>query len=424
MVALKRVSFACLFIALAIAWCPFAAFADDGGEDPNDLAAGTIAAGDQSDEPVEAINMFRLYNAFSGEHFYTADASEKDGLVAAGWFYEGVGWQAPSRSDTPVFRLYNPIAGDHHYTTDSTERDKLVKEGWTFEDVGWYSDDVEGIPVYRQYNPNAWTGTHNYTYDKEESDGLVQLGWKAEDVAWYGCGTGWPEFMTWFSKAHLQGLASSIGGGGEVTLGYRTTVEQESLDNVNRLVATDTPIAFVAVNARTGKSIARNADMRFYGASAIKAPYAAALCKYDAPGIVGQYYNLQAMIDWSSNDAFDSLVRSYGRFYESLFAEESGFTMEYPYIGSYVDFSPRELAKLWITIREYVISDEPNVDMFRSLFTRGYFKEGWMYEGLLGGQIYHVGGIEGDVMYAIMTRYMYPDQRVWELRDALVAAIS
>jgi len=94
------------------------------------------------------------------------------------------------------------------------------------------------------------------------------------------------------------------------------------------------------------------------------------------------------------------------------------------YIGSYVDLTPRELVKLWITIREYILSSEPNSDLFRSLFTRGYFKEGWMGSGDLGGQLYHIGGVEGDTVYAIMTRYVYPDSRAWELRDALIDALS
>lgn len=76
--------------------------------------------------------MHRLYNSYTGEHFYTASASERDGLVAAGWTYEGVGWAAPDASGTPVYRLYNPYApgGDHHYTMSASERDSLVEAGW------------------------------------------------------------------------------------------------------------------------------------------------------------------------------------------------------------------------------------------------------------------------------------------------------
>lgn len=135
----------------------------------------------------DAITMYRLYNRNSGEHFYTADVEERNGLKALGWEFEGIGWYAPSSSQTPVFRLYNPNAGDHHYTTDAQERDGLVSLGWVFEKIGWYSNEANGgVPVYRQYNPNAATGSHNYTTDAVENNALGKLGWTLEGIGWYG----------------------------------------------------------------------------------------------------------------------------------------------------------------------------------------------------------------------------------------------
>ena len=134
----------------------------------------------------EAVPMNRLYNPNSGEHFYTASASERDYLVKLGWVYEGIGWTAPSSSNTPVYRLYNPNGGDHHYTASVEERDGLVKVGWVYEGIGWYSDDAKTVALYRQYNPNAQSGSHNYTTSKEENDMLVKVGWRAEGIGWYG----------------------------------------------------------------------------------------------------------------------------------------------------------------------------------------------------------------------------------------------
>ena len=130
--------------------------------------------------------MYRLYNPNSGEHFYTANRGERDATVAAGWNYEGHGWNAPVTSNTPVYRLYNANVGDHHYTPSKNERDTLLKIGWKDEGIGWYSDDAKGVPLYRQYNPNAVTGTHNYTTSKSENDTLASLGWKPEGIGWYG----------------------------------------------------------------------------------------------------------------------------------------------------------------------------------------------------------------------------------------------
>ena len=136
----------------------------------------------------ETVTMYRLYNQWTGEHFYTASAEERDGLVAVGWTDEGKGWTAPTSGD-PVYRLYNPYVtgGDHHYTPSEAERDTLVAAGWEYEGVGWYSAPAAtGTPLYRQYNPYATTGTHNYTTSEDERDHLVSVGWRDEGVAWYG----------------------------------------------------------------------------------------------------------------------------------------------------------------------------------------------------------------------------------------------
>ena len=146
------------------------------------LATGALAAG--------TVEMQRLYNPNSGEHFYTASAVERDHLVSVGWVHEGVGWTAPETSATPVFRLYNANAGDHHYTASSVERDHLVSVGWRDEGVGWYSDDARGVALFRQYNPNAACGSHNYTTSEVERDHLVSVGWNDEGVAWYGVAPG------------------------------------------------------------------------------------------------------------------------------------------------------------------------------------------------------------------------------------------
>ena len=132
--------------------------------------------------------MYRLYNRWTGEHFYTADAGERDSLEAVGWAYEGEAWSAPAASGTPVYRLYNGWVpgGDHHYTTDANEYAELEEAGWSQEGVGWYSDDARGEALYRLYNPYAATGTHHYTADAHERDELEGLGWKAEGIAWYG----------------------------------------------------------------------------------------------------------------------------------------------------------------------------------------------------------------------------------------------
>lgn len=131
--------------------------------------------------------MFRMYNSNTGEHFYTDSLSERNGLFAAGWNYEGIAWTAPETSSTPVYRLYDPKTGDHHYTTSASEKNDLAnKYGWIYEKIGWYSDDAGGVPLYRLYNPRLSVGAHHYTMDINEKNSLLASGWIDEGVGWYG----------------------------------------------------------------------------------------------------------------------------------------------------------------------------------------------------------------------------------------------
>lgn len=136
------------------------------------------------------VDMYRLYNKNTGEHLYTADVVEKNHLISIGWRYEGVGWEAPVKSERPVYRLYNPNTQDHHYTLVRAEKDMLIEAGWRYEGIGWYSaSPSNGIPLYRQYNPNAKSGQHNYTLSRGEVKHLIELGWRDEGIGWYGANT-------------------------------------------------------------------------------------------------------------------------------------------------------------------------------------------------------------------------------------------
>lgn len=161
----------------------------------------------------KTINMYRLYNPNSGEHFYTGSTAERVHLVDLGWKYEGIGWIAPAMSSSPVYRLYNPNAGDHHYTLSSYERYELVRLGWNDEGIGWYSDDSQRVPLLRQYNPNAKAGAHNFTTSSGENDMLVEAGWKAEGIGWYAVSSVNPAVAQ--SRIYLDaghGIGSSMKG--------------------------------------------------------------------------------------------------------------------------------------------------------------------------------------------------------------------
>ena len=137
--------------------------------------------------PKHTVEMHRLYNPNSGEHFYTGNLSEKDSLINEGWNYEGVAWNAPDFSLNPVYRLYDKNAGVHRYTMDEDKRDGFIAEGWSDEGIGWYSDEIETIPVFGLYNKNALqAGAYHFTADESERDSLIELGWTDEGIGWYG----------------------------------------------------------------------------------------------------------------------------------------------------------------------------------------------------------------------------------------------
>ncbi|EJW93331.1 hypothetical protein EVA_18563 [gut metagenome] len=57
------------------------------------------------------LGIFRLYNPNSGEHFYTADRNEKDGLIAAGWNFEGLAGMPQTRHKLPFIVYITKMRG-------------------------------------------------------------------------------------------------------------------------------------------------------------------------------------------------------------------------------------------------------------------------------------------------------------------------
>lgn len=162
---------------------------EPGTPEPGNTEPGAAAPGDSQPAPEpDRVEMLRLYNPNSGEHFYTSSLYERDQIVAMGWNYEGVAWIAPTgaykEEKREVYRLYNAIGGEHHYTMDSKERQELIYLGWQDEGVGWYSA-VTPPYVLRLYNPNAFANNHHYTTDMNEKNHLEALGWIFEGCGWY-----------------------------------------------------------------------------------------------------------------------------------------------------------------------------------------------------------------------------------------------
>lgn len=139
--------------------------------------------------------VYRLYNPQSGQHFYTADTSEKDSLEQTGWNTEGEAWISAPQStasyneqaeeNDPVYRLCNEKDGTRIYTLSSEEREDLISKGWKDEGIAWYSlkENEQGVVrpvVLRLYHPDDGSNTRFYTISLQEAASLMAQGWKFE----------------------------------------------------------------------------------------------------------------------------------------------------------------------------------------------------------------------------------------------------
>ena len=143
------------------------------------------------DEPLvepQVAPLYRLYNPYTHEHFFTAETVENDNLVRLGWKSEGgVGYIYKHGEKGGVYRLYNPTTGEHHYTMNEDEVATCVKAGWKNEGVKWFSAQDKEVTLnklYSMYNPYEKKFYHHYTADAKEIEQMVKAGWRKEEVKW------------------------------------------------------------------------------------------------------------------------------------------------------------------------------------------------------------------------------------------------
>jgi hypothetical protein len=91
------------------------------------------------------LDVYRLYNSKSGNHFFTTNNQELLAAQGVGYRYEGVVGRAYSPSVAAsngfavVQRLYNGLTGEHLYTSSSTEVASLLRLGYSSEGAAWAS---------------------------------------------------------------------------------------------------------------------------------------------------------------------------------------------------------------------------------------------------------------------------------------------
>ncbi len=147
-----------------------------------------------TDPHANEVAVHRYYNKWSGAHLFTADEEECKDLEKAGWIFEHIGWYAP-KSGEPVYRLYNPYNFDHYYTKGYGEAKDLVdNHGWRWDFKGepaFYSVDATraksaAYPIYQLFNHYVTEGTHHWTTDySDEYLPRITDGWEGEGEKFY-----------------------------------------------------------------------------------------------------------------------------------------------------------------------------------------------------------------------------------------------
>lgn len=132
---------------------------------------------------IPGVSLYRLLNAWTGEHFFTTDEAEKTACMKSGWIYEGIAGSVATKSDTPVYRLHHDGLRMHFYTTGKAEVEALEKQGWKSEGIAFYS--AGDVAVYRTYDSHSTNCNHMFTAHNGENDAIKGMGWKSEGIAWY-----------------------------------------------------------------------------------------------------------------------------------------------------------------------------------------------------------------------------------------------
>ena len=170
----------------AFSYCsPFEAYFESGGEKIRDFGGGqaTVSVKQGIPEGMDARYFYICYVPEDG-NLTVHKTWYENGMLSfkTGHFSDYAIVYDDSRDSVVIYRLYNPYSGEHFFTGYSIERDVLVGVGWNYEGIGWYSSDSEGgTEVYRLYNPYDYQ--HLWTTNKGEYDYLGSIGWNKEGVA-------------------------------------------------------------------------------------------------------------------------------------------------------------------------------------------------------------------------------------------------
>lgn len=122
-----------------------------------------------------SVNVYRLYNRNTSDHYFTIDVIERNTLISHGWVDEGVAFSVTSDASIPVYSYYNSKTGCHVFSTNDSEKDTLIAKGYEYEKERFKLDSDGNVNIYRLRNKS--NDKYHLTIDLDEYSRLTRSGW-------------------------------------------------------------------------------------------------------------------------------------------------------------------------------------------------------------------------------------------------------
>ena len=370
------------------------------------------------------------------------------GMLATGWFAEEDG----------SWRYYYPATG-------------LMATGWLNIDGTWYLLDDVGTML------TGWQRVDGTWYYLEPSSGAMRTGWLKDNGAWYylrdggAMATGWVSVggkwyylnasgamqtgWLWdggvwyyllsdgslFRVGDVVGALNSAGSGGLSTFNTSKQLSQSTYDALRNAISNyenaGKTVGFMMVDLTDGSGIAYNADWRTKCASTIKAPYVVAVNKLWPWELSNSEYDMYWALQTSDDFCYYACANRYGRFPLDAMANDVNARLDW-YATGYAFYSPRDLAKLWVGVSDYLINGGQNSTWLQNVLSSNryitsrdalswtgsivYAKSGWLDDSW---QIHNEGYLvmRGDHPYIVSIMSNSTLDQAWRM-NALANAID
>ncbi len=195
-------------------------------------------------------------------------------------------------------------------------------------------------------------------------------------------------------------------------------------------------LGFVMADIRTGNGVSFNPGHKFYSASSIKGPYVAAMVSAYPETLDYEYYTIESILTYSDNEGYADLWYTYGPDCLLSWAKQAG--IKKVQWDLYTDYSPRDLAKLWLMNYVFFETDpngkklsgmyeHPQTSRIRGVLGRKYrtlSKAGWIPEGWEDPTFNDAGIVyAGDRPYVVAFLSEIPEEKMY-LADRILMLLD